>query len=228
MSTSQKHHADGHRQRLRERFLRAGLDGLLDYEAMELLLTYAVPRRDMKPIAKELLEAYGSIEKLLDASSTELLEHHGIGASGTTLILLLRQLCAKYLEQKARDADLIDSPEKAANFARMKIGGCHKEIFMVLYLNSRNHLIEHQQFIGTVDRAAVYPREIVEFSLRVGATAVILIHNHPSGLCTPSDSDLLTTSQVRDALRTVQIRLADHLIVTPNECLSFRFHNLLK
>ena len=176
MAGPQKNHADGHRQRLRERFLRAGLDGLLDYEAIELLLTYAVPRRDMKPLAKELLEAYGSIEKLLDATPADLLDRHGVGASGATLILLLRQLCAKYLEQKARNVDLIDSIEKAENFARMKIGGGRKETFMVMYLNSRNQLIEHQQFSGTVDRAAVYPREIAEFCLRVGATAVILIH----------------------------------------------------
>lgn len=88
MAGPQKNHADGHRQRLRERFLRAGLDGLLDYEAIELLLTYAVPRRDMKPLAKELLEAYGSIEKLLDATPADLLDRHGVGASGATLILL--------------------------------------------------------------------------------------------------------------------------------------------
>ena len=215
MAGPQKNHADGHRQRLRERFLRAGLDGLLDYEAIELLLTYAVPRRDMKPLAKELLEAYGSIEKLLDATPADLLDRHGVGASGATLILLLRQLCAKYLEQKARNVDLIDSIEKAENF-------------MVMYLNSRNQLIEHQQFSGTVDRAAVYPREIAEFCLRVGATAVILIHNHPSGLCMPSDNDLLTTNRVLEALKTVHVRLVDHLIVTPGACMSFRARNLLK
>ena len=228
MAGPQKNHADGHRQRLRERFLRAGLDGLLDYEAIELLLTYAVPRRDMKPLAKELLEAYGSIEKLLDATPADLLDRHGVGASGATLILLLRQLCAKYLEQKARNVDLIDSIEKAENFARMKIGGGRKETFMVMYLNSRNQLIEHQQFSGTVDRATVYPREIAEFCLRVGATAVILIHNHPSGLCMPSDNDLLTTNRVLEALKTVHVRLVDHLIVTPGACMSFRARNLLK
>ena len=169
MAGPEKKHTDGHRRRLRERFLRAGLDGLQDYEAIELLLTYAIPRRDVKPLAKELLETYGSLEKLLDATPADLLDRHGMGPSGTTLVLLIRQLCSKYLEQKIRDVDVLDSSAATERFLRMKLGGGRKETFMVIFMNSHNHVLDFQVFPGTVDRAAVYPREIAEKCLRTGA-----------------------------------------------------------
>lgn len=228
MAGPEKKHTDGHRRRLRERFLRAGLDGLQDYEAIELLLTYAIPRRDVKPLAKELLETYGSLEKLLDATPADLLDRHGMGPSGTTLVLLIRQLCSKYLEQKIRDVDVLDSSAATERFLRMKLGGGRKETFMVIFMNSHNHVLDFQVFPGTVDRAAVYPREIAEKCLRTGATAVIAAHNHPSGICMPSDGDLQTTRRILAALRTINVGLVDHLIVTPTACLSLRGNGMLK
>jgi len=222
MAEPVKKHSDGHRQRLRERFLRAGLDGLQDYEALELLLTYAIPRRDVKPLAKDLLETYGSLEKLLDAVPAELLDNHGVGPTAATLVLLIKALCAKYLEQKARDVDVLDSTAKVVNFLRMKLGGGKKETFMVLFLNSWNHLLEFQTFAGTVDRAAVYPREVAEKCLLVRATSVIIAHNHPSGICMPSEGDLATTRRIQEALATIDVRLVDHIIVTPTAHLSLR------
>ncbi|MDR0931432.1 MAG: DNA repair protein RadC [Victivallales bacterium] len=225
---AKKKHTDGHRLRLRERFLRAGLDGLQDYEAIELLLMFGIPRRDVKPLAKELLEAYGSLEKLLDATPADLLDKHGMGASSATLIVLIRELCAKYLEQKVRNVDVCDSPAATERFLRMKLGGGRKETFMVIFLNSQNHVLEFQIFPGTVDRAAIYPREIAEKCLRVGASVVIIAHNHPSGVCVPSDSDLLTTRRILAALKTINVTLLDHLIVTPSVCLSLRGNGTLK
>ena len=228
MAGSEKKHTDGHRRRLRERFLRAGLDGLQDYEAIELLLMYAIPRRDVKPLAKELLETYGSLEKLLDAAPADLLDRNGMGPSGATLVLLIRQLCSKYLEQKVRNVDVLDSTTATERFLRMKLGGGRKETFMVIFMNSHNHVLDFQVFPGTVDRAAVYPREVAEKCLRVGASAVIVAHNHPSGVCMPSDGDLQTTRRILAALRTISVGLVDHLIVTPTACLSLRASGMLK
>ncbi len=211
-----KNTALGHRQRLRERFLRAGLNGLQDYEALELLLTYAIPRQDVKPLAKLLLEEFGSVEKVLDASPAELLELPGVGATAATLIVLLKQLCAKYLEQKASAVDLLDSPAKVVNFLRMKLGGGKKETFMVLFLNAQNHLIAFDSFAGTVDRATVYSREVAERALLTRASAVIAAHNHPSGVCTPSPEDIKLTLRLKAALDSLGIKLLDHLIVTPS------------
>ena len=155
MATAPKNPNSGHRKRLRERFLRAGLEGLQDYEAIELVLTFAIPRHDVKPLAKQLLEHYGSLEKLLDATPAELLDQHGLGEAAVTLLALHKQLCTKYLEQKARDVDVLDNTTKIVNFLRMKLGGGKKETFMVLFLNAQNHLLCFDVIPGTVERATV-------------------------------------------------------------------------
>ena len=208
----------GHRQRLRERFCRAGLTGLQDYEAIELLLSYAIPRRDVKPLAKELLRAFGSIEGLMDAPMHELLDEHGMGMSSALLIRLIRELCAKYLEQRVREADVINSFERAEEFARMKLGGCQNETLMTMFLNSHNRLISYELTPGTVNHAAVYIRELAKRAVLGNATGVILAHNHPSGVCLPSQEDIKLTDSIRQALATFGITLFCHLIVTPSEC----------
>ncbi|MDD3885435.1 MAG: DNA repair protein RadC [Victivallaceae bacterium] len=206
----------GHRARLRERFMRAGLEALNDYEALELLLTYAIQRRDVKPAAKRLLEDFGTVERVLDASPAELLQVPGLGGSSVAAILLIRQLCTKYLEQKSRDFDLLDSPEKAVNYLRMKLGGGKLETFMVLFLNSQNHLITSLSWPGTVDRAVIYPRNVLKAALLCNATGVIAAHNHPSGVCEPSPEDIQLTVRLKQALNEVNVTLHDHLIVTPS------------
>ncbi len=208
----------GHRRRLRERFLRGGLDALADHEAIELLLTYAIARRDVKPLAKTLLDRFGSVEKLLDASGAELAEVEGVGAASGVLILLIKSLCAKYLEQRARGVDLLDSPARVTDFIRMKLGGGRKETLMVIYLDSRHQLIAFDCYPGTVDRAAIFTREVVERALLRGASGVILAHNHPSGVCEPSPEDIALTRAVRQGLASLAIPLYDHLIVTPSAC----------
>ena len=208
----------GHRQRLRERFGRNGLDGLQEYEAVELLLSYAIMRRDVKPLAKALLRRYGSVEKLLDAPAAELIDQHGMGQSSALLIRLVRELCSKYLEQRARGANVLDDPGSIEDFARMKLGGSSRETLMTIFLNARSRIIGYELTPGTVDHASIYLREIAKQAVLCNATAVVLAHNHPSGICLPSPEDLRLTTSVRAALATFGIRLVDHLIVTPIEC----------
>ena len=208
----------GHRQRLRERFARNGLDGLQEYEAVELLLSYAIMRRDVKPLAKALMRRYGSVEKLLDAPSAELTCQHGMGQSSALLIRLVRELCAQYLEQRAREVNVLDDPGSVEDFARMKLGGSSRETLMTIYLNARSHIIGYDLTPGTVDRASIYPRELVKKALLCNATMVVMAHNHPSGICLPSPEDVRLTASIRTALAVFGIRLVDHLIVSPAEC----------
>ena len=208
----------GHRQRLRERFCRSGLDGLQDYEAIELLLSYAIPRRDVKPLAKALLRDYGSIAGLMDAPVYSLIEKHGIGNSSAVLIRLVREICASYLEQRARAAEIVESSKDAEDFVRMKLGGCQQETLMTIFINSRNRIIGYDLEPGTVDQAVVYVRELARRAVLCNATGIIIAHNHPSGLCVPSPEDIRITGLVSKALETFGIRLLCHLLVTPSEC----------
>ena len=208
----------GHRRRLRERFCRSGLNGLQDYEAVELLLSYAIPRRDVKPLAKQLLRDFGSLEGLMDAPMHRLIDEHGMGLSSALLVKLLRELCTKYLEQKVKNTDVLDSEDGIENFIRMKLGGCQGETLMIIFLNSHHRIINYELTPGTTDHAAIYIRELAKQAVLCNATEVILAHNHPSGVCTPSLDDMRLTGRIRTALETFGIKLLRHLIVTPWEC----------
>ena len=210
----------GHRQRLRERFARNGLNGLQEYEAVELLLSYAIMRRDVKPLAKALLRRYGSVESLLDAPAAELIGQYGMGQSSALLIRLVRELCVQYLEQRARGVNVLDDPGSIEEFVRMKLGGSSRETLMTIFLNARSRIIGYELTPGTVDHASVYLRELAKRALLCNATMVVLAHNHPSGICLPSPEDVKLTASVRSALAVFGIRLVDHLIVTPIECRS--------
>jgi len=217
-SASQKNDAAGHRQRLRERFSRSGLNGLQDYEAVELVLSYAIPRRDVKPLAKDLLREFGSIEGLMDAPMHRLIDEHGMGMNSALLIRLIREMCSAYLEQRVRKTDVLNSFERAEDFVRMKLGGCQSETLMTIFLNSHNNIISYELNPGTVNHAAVYVRELAKRAVLANATGVILAHNHPSGICIPSQEDVKLTESIRQALGTFGVKLFCHLIVTPAEC----------
>lgn len=208
----------GHRQRLRERFCRTGLNGLQDYEAVELLLSYAIPRRDVKPLAKQLLRDFGSLEDLMDAPVHRLIDENGMGMNSALLIKLVREMCSKYLEQRTKKQDVISAMDDAENFVRMKLGGCQRETLMTIFLNSHHRIISYDITPGTVDHAAVYIRELTKRAVVGNATGVILAHNHPSGICIPSHEDMELTDRIRQALATFGITLFCHLIVTPSEC----------
>lgn len=218
----------GHRGRLRLKYLNVGTSGLHDYEIMELLLTYAIPLKDVKPIAKNLLTRFKDINGLLDATREELCEVEGISLISAALISLVRDICSEYLAGKMRDKDALSSPEAVRDFARMKMAGLKEEAFMVIYLDTKNHVIEHELINeGTVDQAVVYPRNIIKNALVNNATGLIIIHNHPSGLCEPSKEDVKLTYAIRDAAKTVNIRTVDHIIVGKSGYYSFIENSLL-
>ena len=215
----------GHRSRLRRRFLDRGLGALQDYETLELLLTYAIPRRDVKPIAKALIQRFGSFTGVMDATEYDLMNTDGIGENAAGLILLMKAAGALYLEQRLRRQTLLDSPDICADFARMKLGAGGKETVLVLLLNRRHFLLHYACLEGTVDAAPIFPREVLEMCVRYRASAVILAHNHPSGVCTPSDEDLRMTRLLQMLLSAADIKLLDHLLVTPFSWISMRAKN---
>jgi len=162
-----------HRQRLRARFRRSGTEGMHDYEVLELLLTYAIPRKDVKPYARKLIKRFGSLSGVLDASQTELESVLHIGPITSTLIRLVKEIGSLYLAEKMKEKDLLSSPQAVLDFARMKLSGLPHEAFMVVFLNTKNKVLDHKIIQeGTVDRAAVYPRRIIEDALSRHASSV--------------------------------------------------------
>jgi DNA repair protein RadC len=217
----------GHRERIRKKYLQTGIGSLCDYEQLELLLTFVIPRRDVKPIAKNLLRTFKSFSRVFDASLEELREVDGVGENTAVLIKLAKDICGKYLEDKTLCSDIVSNPAAVIDFVRMSLGGLKNETFMIIYLNVKNHVIDYETSHGTVDYAAVYPRNIIQGALRRNATAIILVHNHPSGHCDPSKEDLTLTATVKSACKTVSINLLDHIIVGKSGYASMAEKNLI-
>lgn len=220
--TENKEHLKGHRERLRKKYLAAGMNGLHDYEMLELLLTYAIPMKDVKPIAKRLLETFESITGVLDASHGELCAVKGISTRSATLIGLMKDICAEYLAGKMKEKEALSSPEAVRNFARMKLSGFKDEAFMMIYLDTKNQVINYEIINeGTIDHAIVYPRNIIKKALDKNATGIIMIHNHPSGICDPSPADIKLTISMKDSAKLMNIKIIDHIIVGKSGCYSF-------
>ncbi len=219
--------SQGHRERLRKKYLQNGIGALHDYEQLELLLTFVIPRKDVKPIAKNLLKTFKSFSRVFDASLEDLRGVDGIGENTAVLIKLVKDSCGKYLEDKTLCSDVVTNPSSVIDFVRMSLGGLKNETFMIIYLNVKNHVIDYETSSGTVDYAAVYPRNIIQGALRRNATAVILVHNHPSGHCDPSKEDLTLTATVKSACKTISINLLDHIIVGKSGYISMAEKNLI-
>jgi DNA repair protein RadC len=218
----------GHRQRLREKFRRAGAEGFHDYEILELLLTYAIPRIDVKPIAKKLLKHFGSLSGVLDATPEEIEEAAKVKPISSTLICLVKETCGAYLGEKMKDREVLSSPQAVLDFARLTLAGSPHESFIVIFLNTKNRVLHHQiVHEGTVNRAVVYPRRIVEEALTHHASGLILIHNHPSGHADPSTEDRTLTRALVEATRALDIRILDHIIVGKSGHFSFAEAGLL-
>ncbi len=212
----------GHRKRLLQRFEQVGIDGLQDYEIFELLLSFVIPQCDLKARSKALIEQFKTPGGVISASPEALRKVSGIGPRAVTLIRLINELSSKVLEENIYQRDILSSPEVVRDFCRLKLGGEEREAFMLILLNVKNHVIKYQILgYGTIDYAAVYPREVVKFALENCASGVILIHNHPSGVCDPSSADLEITRTLSSALATVDVKLLDHLIVSRTDYLSF-------
>jgi DNA repair protein RadC len=229
MSSSDPHYL-GHRQRLRERFLKSGLEGFADYEVVELLLTLAIPRADVKDSAKHLIARFGTLRGILDAPIEELQGVNGIGSVAPVALKIIRAAATLYLQQSAEGTNLAADHESLAAFWRMRIGANPNEAFEVAYLDSACRLL-HDGVVrleeGTIDRAAIYPRRVVESALRRGAAAIVLAHNHPNRDVRPSEQDKLLTRALVMAAETVQLKIVDHLIISPDESFSFKKAGLL-
>lgn len=230
MMTMDKPHYLGHRQRLRDRFMKAGLDGFAEHEIIELLLTLAIPRSDVKQPAKALLARFGNLRGILDAPFEELRSVTGIGTVTPIALQIIKAAATLYLQQRGEDRDTLSDPIHLADFWRMRIGGLRNEVFEVAYLDSAYRLLRDGVETleeGTVDRAAVYPRRVVEAALRRGAAALVLAHNHPNENVAPSEHDKVLTRAIVMAAETVHLKVVDHLIVSAQETFSFRKAGLL-
>ncbi len=220
----------GHRKRLRERFEKSGLDGFADYEVVELLLTLAIPRGNVKKQAKALIERFGNLRGILDAPAEGLRKVRGIGSVTPIALRIIREAANLYLQQSAEERDCLADPVALAKFWRAKIGALPNEVFHVGYLDSGYRLLRDGIEIleeGTTDRAAVYPRRVMEAALRRNAAAVVFAHNHPNGNVQPSEQDKLLTRALVLAAQAVQLKVLDHLIVSADHVFSFRAEGLL-
>ena len=223
-------HFHGHRQRLRDRFTKSGLVGFADYEVVELLLTLAIPRADVKQPAKALLARFGNLRGILDAPLAELQAVSGIGTVTPVALRIIREVASLYLQQAAEAHDALTDPHVLVRFWRLRIGALANEVFQVGYLDSAYRLLRdgiETLEEGTIDRAAVYPRRVIEAALRRGAAALVFAHNHPNGDVQPTEQDKILTRALVLAATTVQIKVLDHLIVSPDHAFSFRQEGLL-
>jgi DNA repair protein RadC len=218
----------GHRKRLRERFLQSGLDGFLDYEIIELLLTLGTPRKDCKQVAKSAITHFKGLRGVLDASLDELQAVKGIGPSNALGIKLFQAISERYAREKLPSKITLDSLQKVAEYLREKLGREKKEHFVTLLLDSQNSLIRINDIsIGTLNEALVHPREVFEPAVRLLAARIIIAHNHPSGDLEPSDEDLKLTQRLLSVGELTGIPIIDHFIVSSAGFISFKQRGLL-
>jgi DNA repair protein RadC len=212
---------EGHRERLRKRFLRAGIKGFTDREALELLLTYAVPRKDTRNLSEELLDRFGSLKSILRQSPANLMTVKGIGESAATLLSLFSQLNA--MSETPAEKTKITGPDEVADYLKKRLGTLRKERFSAILLNSANTLLAEVDLeYGTVNRTQVYPRNLVEKVIAHGAAGVILVHNHPGGRTDPSLEDMTLTKKLVKLAEEMDFKILDHFIVTDSDIVSLR------
>lgn len=220
-------HHTGHRDRLRERFLAAP-DALPDYELLELLLFLAIPRRDVKPIAKLLIARFGNLAGVMNAPTESLAAIDGVSDNVAIAIKTVRAAGLRLMKQDLSTAPILNSWQRLLDYLTASMAGEIREHFRVLFLNKKNELIADEiQATGTVDHTPAYPREIMKRALEVGATAIILVHNHPSGDPTPSKADVDMTRQIITASSPFGIVVHDHLIVSRGGVSSFKSLGLM-
>ena len=203
---------------------------MAEHEVVELILTLAIPYKDLKQPAKELLKRFGNLQGIFDAPRTELIAVKGIGTVAPVALKIIREAANLYLQQKTESETILSSPENLHRFWRARLGGLNDEVFEVAYLDSGYRLLRdsiERLEEGTVDRASVYPRRVMEAALRKGASILIFAHNHPNGNVSPSEHDKTLTRALILSASTLQINVHDHLIVSKDEVFSFRKEGLL-
>ncbi|MGB0719932.1 MAG: RadC family protein [Bdellovibrionales bacterium] len=228
LETTEKPHYGGHRARLRERFLKGGADSLADYELLELLLFMAIPRRDVKPLAKALLAQFGSLQALMAATPHELMRINGVSENTAAALKAVHATAARMMKQDIQSKPLLNNWSRMMDYCYATMAHEKKEHFRVLFMNKKNELLADEiQSSGTVDHTPAYPREIVKRALELGATAMVLMHNHPSGDPKPSQADVDMTRQIIHAAAPLNIIIHDHIIISKNGYTSFKNQGLM-
>ena len=225
----------GHRERIKEKFLKNGIDGFAEYEILELLLTYCIPRKDTKPIAKDLLNKFKTLDNVFKADFDKLSVIDGLGNNSIAFLKLIGDLPSIIYKDELKNKKLIDretlkilNKDILLNYLRNKIGYEEIEKFYVIYLSSSNEVIEFEEnSVGTLDRSSVYPREIYKKIINLNAKSVILAHNHPSDNITPSKSDIELTNEIVKGLKNFGALLIEHIIITKNSYFSFLEEGLI-
>ena len=227
--------SQGHRERIKEKFLKNGIDGFAEYEILELLLTYCIPRKDTKPISKELLNKFKSLDNVFKADFDKLSAIDGLGKNSIVFLKLIGDLPSIIYKDELKNKKLVDKETlKISNkdillkYLRNKIGYEEIEKFYVLYLSSSNEVIEFEEnSVGTLDRSSVYPREIYKKIINLNAKSIILAHNHPSDNITPSKCDIELTNEIAKGLKNFGALLIEHIIITKNSYFSFLEEGLI-
>jgi DNA repair protein RadC len=227
-SLQQKPHYLGHRNRLRERVLKNGASALSDYELIEFLLFGARPRTDVKPLAKRLLKEFGSLGAVLSAEPARLGALPGMSENAATHMMVTREAARRLALEEASESNVISSWDKLLAYCRIVMAREKVEQFRLLFLDKKNRLIADElQQRGTVDHTPVYPREVLKRALELGATALILVHNHPSGDPTPSEADIEMTRDIKNAAEKIGIVIHDHIVIGRRGHVSFKSRGLL-
>jgi DNA repair protein RadC len=228
MSNIEPDFQKGHRQRLRERFLKGGADALADYELLEMVLFAAHPRGDVKPLAKKLIAHFGSFAKVIQAPITEYSKIDGVGEASIGALKVAEATAGRLLNEQAKKGNIIGSWTALLDYCKLKMAQEKVEQFRILFLNQKNELIADEvQQIGTINHTPVYPREVIKRALELSASSIILAHNHPSGDPTPSAADIDITKQIVEAGRALGIAIHDHLIIGKFGHYSFKSNGLL-
>ena len=230
-----KNNAKGHRERVRKRFLENGFNGLEDYEILELLLFYVIPRKDTKAIAKELIKKFKNLANVLKADTLELKTVNGLGDVAITFLKMMGALPEKIYEDKLKNQKLIKDDKNKINdkevllsFLRNKIGYEDVEKFYVIYLSSSNEVLAFEESSsGTLDRSSIYPREIYKRVIMENAKSIIIAHNHPSGNTCPSKCDIDITNEIAKGLKNFGALLIEHIIITRDSYFSFLEEGLI-
>lgn len=230
-----KNYAIGHRERVRRKFLESGFEGFEDYEVLELLLFYVIPRKDTKAIAKELIAKFKTLANVLKADNKELKTINGLGDVAITFLKMMGALPEKIYEDKLKnekiikdDTNKITNKEILLNFLRNKIGYKDVEKFYVIYLSSSNEVLAFEESSsGTLDRSSIYPREIYKRVIMENAKSIIIAHNHPSGNISPSKCDIDITNEIAKGLKNFGALLLEHIIITRDSYFSFLEEGLI-
>jgi len=218
----------GHRERLRARFVNGGADAMPDYELLEMTLFAALPRRDTKPLAKALLARFGSFAEVISAPRARLMEVKGVGEAVANHLKIVEAAAHRLARTKVMGRPALSSWSALLDYCTAAMARAEKEEFRVLFLDRKNHLIADEvQNRGTVDHTPVYPREIIKRALELGASSIILVHNHPSGDPTPSKADIAMTREIAGAAKALSIAVHDHLVIGRGGHASFKSLGLL-